>query len=259
MRALSLGTKSRSRRLKKEINKTSASIRELDRELKVAERWRITLDPYVDALELIPLYKLKKIKIPAEIKLSSKKFDFYDLTFGGDILVKKGMSVRRLDLDLVFDVNLRKNARHAIAHSIFPTTEWRKYGEASLTFGVTGNLGFKVPIAPSGVPIAKIGDIGPQVKGSFVLGPFGYSFKKAVIKGAGKGNFKVSWTIEKGKVLEGGDFETRVVLKVPKGRRVVKTRAGMQATVAPASIFWRVWGRKRTIAPDEKTYDIRLK
>ncbi len=106
--------------------------------------------------------------------------------------------------------------------------------------------------------MGKIGDLGPQVKGEFLLGPFVYAFKKAVIKGVGKGNYIVNWIIEKGEILGGGDFETKVVLKVPKSRSSVKAKVAMQATVTPPEFWKRFLGKTRKMAPDEKTYDIYL-
>ena len=168
------------------------------------------------------------------------------------------MSVKKLEMGIVFDSELGKRDRHSVAYSIFPANEWKKYGQVSVAFGLSGDLGFKVPLTPTGLPFVKIGDLGPQVKGEFLLGPFVYSFKKAVIRGVGRGNYIINWVIEKGQILNGGDFETRVILKVPKGRDLVKTKVALQATVTPPGFWQHILGKKRKMAPDERTYDIIL-
>lgn len=113
-------------------------------------------------------------------------------------------------------------------------------------------------MAPTGLPFGKLGDLGPQLKGQFLLGPFVYSFKKAIITGVGKGNYIINWVIEKGDILSSGDFETRVVLQVPKNRDVVKTKVSLQATVMPSGFWARILGKTRMIPPDNRTYEITL-
>jgi hypothetical protein len=241
-----------------EIVRRRDTVRQLQRQLNILRNWRLRLDPYVDPLRLIPLYKKRKIAIPADIQQWSRKFDFFELTFGGGIFVRKGMSVKKLEIGIVFDTELDKKRRRSVAYGIFPTNEWKKYGEISFSFGISGDLGFKVPLTASGLPFAKLGDITPEAKARFLLGPFAYSFRKAVIRGVGKGDYLINWVIEKGEILDGGDFETRVILKVPKGRKKVKTKVAVQATVTPPKFWDRILGRARKIAPDEKVYDIVL-
>ncbi len=250
---------SRIGRLSREIGRKKSSVKQLEKERDILRNWRVQLDPYVDSLELLSLYKHKGVPIPSDIGQWSKRFAFYELTFGGDIFVEKGMSVKKLEMGIVFDPKLRKGARHSVAYSIFPRNEWKKYGEASVVFGLSGNLGFQVPLAPNGVPFGKIGNLGPQVKAQFLLGPFIYAFKKAVIRGAGKGNYMVNWIIEKGDILEGGDFETRVVLKVPKRRRSVKAMVAMQATVTVPGFWKRLLGETKKMPSEEKVYKIPLR
>ena len=244
--------------LSSKIREKKKSIRALEKEMDILHNWRIQLSPYVDSLELISLYQEKNLPIPADIKQWSKKFDFFQLAFGGDIFVEKGMKVKKLEMGILFDAELSKRARHSIAYSIFPTNEWKKYGQASIAFGLTGDLGFQIPLAPTGLPFGKIGDLGPQLKGQFLLGPFVYSFKKAVITGVGKGNYSINWVIEKGDILSSGEFETRVVLQVPRNRDVVKTKVSLQATVTPPGFWKRLLGKTRLMAPDNRTYEIAL-
>ncbi|MFC2142131.1 hypothetical protein ACFLR7_04270 [Acidobacteriota bacterium] len=248
----------RKRGLIAEIDQKKKSIGDLEKTADVLKKWRIKLGPYVDPLKLIPLYDKKKIPIPADISQWSSKFDFYVLNFGGDIFVEKGMKVKLLEIGIVFEPNLNKKQRRSIAYSIFPTNEWKKYGGVSIAFGLNADLGFEIPLTANGIPIGQIGKIGPEIKSQLLLGPFKFDFKKSVIRGIGKGNYIVNWIIEKGKLLEQGDFETKVILKVPKGRQKMEARAVLQATVIPPGFFKHVFGNKITLAPAEQIYSIQL-
>ena len=64
--------------------------------------------------------------------------------------------------------------------------------------------------------------------------------------------------IEKKDALRSGDFETRVVLQVPRNRDVVKTKVSLQATVTPPGFWGRLLGKTRVMAPDNRTYDIAM-
>jgi hypothetical protein len=246
------------RGLSEQIREKEQSLKEMKKSLRILRTWRVQLDHYVDPLKLIPLYKMKKIDIPADIDQWSKKFDFFELNFGGSILVKDGMAVKQLELGILFDPDLGSRKRHAVAYSIFPTNQWREYGGASLTFGLTGDLGFEVPLKPNGLPFGKVGEIGPQIKSKLLLGPFAFNFKKAIITGVGKGSNQINWIIKKEEFLKSGDFETRVVLKVPGKRKTIKARVVLLATVIPPGWLNGVLGRTTTLAPDDKTYTIKL-
>ena len=248
----------RMRGLTNEIKRKEDVIEELEKERNMLKKWRITLDPYVDPLELISLYNYKKILIPADIFQWSKKFNFFELNFGGDLFVEKGMSVKKLEIAIVFDPDLKKNQRHAVAYSIFPKNEWKKYGEFSVAFGLNAALGFDVPLTVNGLPIAQIGKVGPTIKSNFLLGPFVYNFKKATVRGVGKGNYIINWIIEKGTILKSGDFETKLVLKVPKNRKTLTARVVLQATVIMPGILPHIFSKKTPLAPEKQTYTIEL-
>lgn len=244
--------------LSREIKEKESKIKKLEKEFDVLKQWRIQLNPYVDPLELISLYQKSKKSIPADIDQWAKSFGFYELTFGGGIFVERGMRVRKLEIGIVFDPELKEEEIRSTAYSIFPRNEWKKYGKISVVFGVSGDLGFHVPLTPQGFPYGKIGELAPQMKAEFLLGPFIYAFRRAVIRGVGKGHYIVNWVIEKGDILNGGDFETRVVLKVPKTRHLVKAKVALQATVIPPGFWKHVLGKARTMAPDIRTYNIKL-
>jgi hypothetical protein len=248
---------SKIRSLSKEIQEKKSAIKDLKKEVDILKNWRVQLNPYVDPLELVSLFDKRKMTIPADIAQGSKKFEFFELTFGGAIFIQE-MNVKKLEIGIVFDPDLKREERHSIAYSIFPTNEWQKFGKLSLVFGLSGDLGFKVPLKADGLPFAKIGDLEPKVQAEFLLGPFVYVFKKAAIRGVGKGNFLINWIIEKKDFLEEGDFETRVVLKVPKGRNLVRAKVALRATVSIPGFLKRILGKTREMAPDVKVYDIAL-
>ncbi len=213
-------------------------VRQMDTTLKGLQKAKaalkdisITLDPYMDPLPLGPLYEKKKLEVPAEIQVGSTRFDFYVVTLGTSLFVTKGVTVRSLRLNIVLDTKADKG-RRAIAQSIFPTTEYKKFAGVDLTAGLNANLGFKIPVKANGQPWFPEADIDAKIKAGFVFGPLDYSFKRCVVMGSGAGSYDINWAISKGDLLNGGDFEAWLVLKAPKGTKSISCQALMEAVLA---------------------------
>ena len=214
----------------------------------------VELDPYMDPKPLAPLYALKKLEIPPDIQVDSAKFDFYVVPLGANLFVTKGVTVRGLRLNVVLDTKGNKD-RRAIAQTIFPTTEYKKYATANLTVGVNASLGFDIPLKPNGLPWIKAAEVDANIKAGFVFGPFEYSFKRCEVMGSGARNFDINWAISKGDLLSGGDFNAWLVLKVSKGTKSIACQALMEAELSiPHFPFPR--NEKRTTPP--KNYELSL-
>ena len=214
----------------------------------------IELDPYMDPLPLAPLYDKKKLEVPAEIQVDSAKFDFYVVPLGANLFVTKGVTVRSLRLNVVLDTESGKG-RRAVAQTIFPTTEYKKFAGVNLAAGLNAKLGFDVPLKPNGLPYLKSGDVSADISAGFVFGPFDYSFKRCEVMGSGANSFNINWAISKGDLLNGGEFEALLVLKVPKGTKSISCQALMETELSiPHFPFPR--NEKRLTPPMD--YDLSL-
>lgn len=228
----------------KGLQKTKAALKNIS----------IELDPYMDPKPLAPLYKKKELEVPAEIQVDSTKFDFYVVPLGANLFVTKGVTVHSLRLNVVLDTKSGKR-RRAVAESIFPKTEYKKYAAVNLTVGLNVKLGFDIPLKTSGLPFLKSGDVSTKVSAGFVFGPFEYSFKRCVVMGAGAGSFDVNWAISNGDLLSGGDFDAWLVLKVPKGRKSISCQAVMETKLSLPGFPFR---RSVKCLTPPKDYDLSL-
>jgi len=216
----------------------TVKVRQMDTTLKGLQKAKaalkdvsIELDPYMDPLPLAPLYQKKKLDVPAEIQVDSAKFDFHVVPLGANLFVTKGVTVRGLRLNIVLDTKAGEG-RRAIAQSIFPATEYKKFAAVNFAAGLDAKLGFDIPLKPNGLPYLKSGDVKADVSAGFVFGPFDYSFKRCVVMGAGAGSFDVNWAITKGDLLSGGDFDAWLVLKVPKDTKSISCQAIMETELS---------------------------
>lgn len=162
-----------------------------------------------------------------------------------------------LRLALAFSSDAQGRPDQVRAFDYFPKTEWKQWGKLAITFGVTVDLGFKVPLNVSGLPFSSVGAVSPQAKAELVVGPVQFSFQKAEVLGAGKGNYIVDWRIKKGQILRGGDFEVYVILQVPKGLGSVKAHAEMEARVRLPGFLAKIFGKEKPFY-DRQNYTIAL-
>lgn len=210
---------------------------------------RITLDPYIEVLEVGELFQGSGVAIPVIIKQLMRRYEFYYLIFGGDIYLPDA-TVNMLTIALKFFAGSSTGTDHVKAFDIFPKTEWEQWGKLSVVFGLTANLNFKVPLSAGGVPLPLVTEVSPQINAEFIAGPFEFSFRRAEILGAGKGNNIVNWQIRKGDMLRSGDFELYIILQTSKDLESVRTYAEMEAEVRR--------GIKKEYIIDEKDYQIAL-
>lgn len=104
------------------------------------------------------------------------------------------------------------------------------------------------------MPFLRVGEISAEAKTGFVVGPLEFSFERAEIIGAGKGNYIADWRITKGAILKSGGFELYCVLQIPKGLTFVNAHAEMETQVRQPGI----WPRREKSIFDAKDYQIVL-
>lgn len=192
-----------------EINALESAAKGLKDGIKVA--------PTAEILPLIPLYKLKKKEIPAEIQLFDKYYDFYWVRFVLKLFYPKGWKIDELNpIKVEFNSDESIAAKRPVAWDIVPSTKFREYIKFDGTAGIDLDLRINIPLDPkTGLPIPKIGDIKAEVKTNLLI-LWEYSYKKASILSSGKQDFEPEWRITSGdsfELLNSGDLALNVILK----------------------------------------------
>jgi hypothetical protein len=210
-------------------------------------RWSVSFKPALQAVPLADVYEGKAVMPPQGIRFLSGTWDFYLVKLIGRIGMAKGTPVQTIRLALELDPGVRGPARRASAITVFPKSEWKKYGAGDILFGLRSNLRFWVPTTEDGTPFVRAKDMPRRLKTLLLVGPEKASFRRLGVEGKSVGDGRVEWNVKCTLPFRSTELRTWMVLQVPRRKRRVRVRATLEAEVLMPQALAGLVGQRRMI------------
>ena len=183
-------------------------------------------------------YLSRNLPVPIDVADLFKKYRFYFLEFPFELDPAAGWAFNKLEVRIDFNKDDPAPGEHPKVYQIFPDPKFQTLFEANanLEVGVKANGEFDAKSGPvavqAGQAAFKVGaevDATAGAKAGFVIGPFSYSIKRAVINHHGAGKEWARWEISGTQINKGDDPRLMAIVQVPRETRQVKVRGEMLA------------------------------
>ena len=184
-------------------------------------------------------YLGRNLPVPIDVAELFQKYRYYFLEFPFELDPAAGWAFNKLEVRIDFNKDDPAPGEHPKVFQIFPDPKFQTLfeGNANLEVGVKANGEFDAKPGSvdlqAGQAAFKVGaDLGATAgaKAGFVIGPFSYSIKRAVINHRGTGKEWARWEISGTRLNKGDDPRLMVIVQVPNDTRQVKVRGQMLAT-----------------------------
>jgi hypothetical protein len=184
-------------------------------------------------------YLGRNLTVPVSVTELFRKYRHYVLEFPFELDPAAGWAFNKLEVRIDFNPDDATPVEHPKVFQIFPDPKFQTLFEANanLEVGVNANAEFSatpghVDVQAGQAAFKVEAGIGAEAGGKtgFVIGPFSYSIKRALINHRGTGKEWARWEISGTKLNRGDDPRLMVIVQVPKQTGQVKVRGQLLAT-----------------------------
>jgi hypothetical protein len=181
----------------------------------------------------------RNLPVPVSLTELFRRYRYYFLEFPFELDPAAGWGFNKLEVRIDLNPNDPPSGDLPRVFQIFPDPKFQTLFEANANLEVGVNAHGEFSAKPGGVDVQvgqaafKVGaDLGAEVggKAGFVIGPFSYSIKRAVISHRGTGKEWARWEISGTQLNRGDDPRLMVIVQVPKQIRQLKIRGQLIAT-----------------------------